>query len=364
MAMMRTALAAIAVSGGIACAVIAGCSPASVGDAPLAVREAGPEAPDEPPHEAGANLDAATTATDAGDAGINVSSVCADQAYARCTRLQGCSSTALQIRFGDVRACEAVFQAICTNNLTAASTGATTATVELCAKAVPDWGCTDYVFNLNAPPACQVQTGALANGAPCGVNSQCQTGFCAIAPGKECGSCASVPAAGDSCAQLVTCGTTLACSAVTQKCITFAQIGDPCSNAQPCADGLTCVGFSAQAGTTGTCKTATSTSGAACDFLGAGCNQFAGLSCNAQTQLCDTAQVVAAGSACGLVANRMAYCAASGTCTAGACVAASALGGPCDLANGLGCIDNTRCIVSADGGTAGTCQVPSAISCH
>jgi hypothetical protein len=265
-----------------------------------------------------------------------------------------------------VRTCEAIDSAICLANLTSPSSGATIASVEGCAEALPKWMCSDYLFVQNTPPACEPQSGLLAINAPCGTHSQCRSSFCAVAPGAACGTCAPQPAVGDSCAHLASCGANLTCVAATQKCQQFAQVGGSCMPGTPCIDGLTCVGYSASSGTPGTCQRAVITSGTACNFLGAGCDLFSGLACNAQTLVCGTAQVASTGAACGLVANQMALCAASGDCTGGVCAAAPGLGDPCDLANGPACVTATRCVVSkdGDGGTRGTCQVPNGAACQ
>jgi hypothetical protein len=325
------------------------CSPANVASAPV---DAG----------AGATLDASPGS---GDAGITLARACADGAFARCSRLQTCSASALQFRYGDLHTCETLFQDSCLEINTAPSTGTTTATIEACAQAIsgPSWSCGDYLVNQNPPPACSRQSGSLPNGSPCGLGQQCQSAFCSIAAGQMCGTCAAAPQPGDSCANLTDCGPVLNCIPASQKCEGYALIGGACSPGLPCAVGLACVGYNVQSDTTGTCQPESTTADAGCSFQGAGCDVFAGLSCNAQTQTCGTALVVGAGAACGLVANQEAYCAAAGTCVEGACQASAGVGEPCDVANGPSCITLARCVLGGDGGTSGTCRIPSASTC-
>ena len=179
-----------------------------------------------------------------------------------------------------------------------------------------------------------------------------------------CGTCAPAPQTGDSCADLTDCGPTLNCIPASQKCEGYVLMGGPCTPGTPCGVGLACVGYSASSGTPGTCQPETTMGGQPCSFQGAGCDVFAGLACNAQTQTCGTAQIVGAGAACGLVANQEAYCSAAGTCVQGACQASAGVGEPCDVANGPPCITLARCILDGDGGTSGTCRIPSASTCR
>jgi hypothetical protein len=101
---------------------------------------------------------------------------------------------------------------------------------------------------------------------------------------------------------------------------------------------------------------------AACDFAGAGCDYFSGLTCNAQSSTCVTAQVVGPGNACGIVASQAVYC-IDGLCLRGACAGNAPLGDPCDINLGPQCVGAARCVVSGDGGTRGTCQLSGATAC-
>jgi hypothetical protein len=294
-----------------------------------------------------------------GGGGDPAASACADLAFARCSRLQFCSATAVQLRYGDVPTCESLFKSVCLAAL-AAPSGQTPATEEACAQAIPSWNCADYIDNQNPPPSCAQKTGGSGSGMPCGLAAQCETGYCAIAVGQACGVCAAAPKSGDSCSQIITCGMSLVCAPATSTCAIFAQLGASCAPGQPCVAGLACVGANPKTGATGTCQPAVASQSDPCSFTGAGCDLFAGLACNAATSQCGIAQVVGEGSACGVVAGQNAYCASSGACVAGACVAGRPIGAPCDLVAGPPCLDLLHCVATVDGGTSGTCQAANA----
>jgi hypothetical protein len=287
---------------------------------------------------------------------------CADEAYDRCSHLQTCSPTAVLERYGDETTCETVVKQNCTANAAAPSTGATPAGAEACAQAFTNWACSDFLYFVNPPPECQTSTGQLAQGAACAFPAQCQSGFCAIAPGSPCGTCAPAPHAGDSCAQLVTCGIGLTCTNDTLQCEPYANQGDACGTGMPCLDGLDCAG--------GTCQPEVATQGAPCTTH-PGCDFYAGLTCDTQSQQCVAVQLAGNGQPCGAVNGQGVSCNA-GLCvessgsSSGTCVAYAQLGAPCDLASGPGCMTPARCIVSSGSGTstAGVCAVPDATVCH
>jgi hypothetical protein len=339
--MKRGLVVAMAMQGALA------CSPASIASAPA---------------------DAGVLASiDGGDGGITIARSCADVAFSRCNALHICSDAALEIRFGDLRTCEAIFEGSCLNIVSAPGSGQTIAGAEACAADLvqpnPKWQCSDYLFAQNPTPNCQLPTGSLTDGAACALPQQCKSGFCSVANGKMCGTCAPPIAVGASCAGLSACPRQYVCNAPTQKCVGFANMGAACSPGQPCAAHLQCVGYNPQSGAPGTCEQAASMAGGSCSFQGAGCDVLDGLSCNAQTQLCATAQIQMPGEACGVVGNQQAYCYGGGDCVDGACRAAGLPGDRCDIVNGPSCITLANCIVDADSGTSGTCQLSNASAC-
>jgi hypothetical protein len=288
-------------------------------------------------------------------------STCITYAYGRCSYLQSCSPTAVLNRYGTTAECQAIFQGLCENGLAAPSTGTTPATLSACEAALPGWVCDAYLYNENIPPACQTPTGSRPAGSPCGLSQQCVSGYCALPLHGACGTCASLPPTGASCAELV-CPPTLTCVAATQTCVAFAQEGASCSASQPCSDGLTCVVATGASTTTGICEEGVATASAACSFTGAGCNFYQGLTCNVQTGQCATVTLGVPGQACGIVGAQAASC-IGGICVRGECQAYALPGQACDIASGPSCNEDARCIVAADGGIAGTCQLNGASAC-
>jgi hypothetical protein len=289
---------------------------------------------------------------------------CQEYAYARCGRLQACSRTAVPLRYGDEATCVSLYQDACIANIDAPGTGWTPAYAEGCAQNINSWTlCSDYINNQNPPPACARPMGKLEQGAACAVAGQCASGFCSVPLGSACGQCAPAPNPGDACATSADCGASLTC-AEGGTCSTYGQAGTACGPSQACGAGLTCVGSGSAA--QAFCQPATATQGAPCSFAGSGCDINMGLVCNAEAMQCVPADIVGSGKACGVVANQMATCGSGGTCTAGACVVGAPALAPCDIVNGPRCIGGTglgRCVISRDGGTTGTCQIPSAARC-
>lgn len=266
--------------------------------------------------------------------------------------LEDCSASALQFRYGDIGTCRATFEQLCTNVLTAPSTGASVDQTEQCATDIPNWTCSDFLLNQNIPPSCAPAMGHVPNGSSCADNQQCASGYCALPVNGACGTCQPVPAVGSSCAQFV-CPVSLVCVSGTLTCQMFLQIGAMCNADQPCSDGLTCVGATSTA--PGTCEQGVDTAGASCDFAGAGCDFFQDLACNAQSSTCQTEVIAGPGEACGIVANQATTC-SGGLCIRGACETNIPIGGTCNLVTGPQCATNSRCVVSTNGGATGTCQ--------
>jgi hypothetical protein len=330
-----------------------GCSPKNVGGMDAGSADASGEA-------------ATEASTD------DVDKACGDSAYAKCSRLQACSPTLVTLRYGDLPTCEASMKAFCLAALAAPSQGQTVAGLEACVGAMNDWACADYIVEANPPPECAQPTGSVAVGSACAFAGQCQTGYCSVANGAPCGTCAPAPKAGDPCASILSCGMGLQCNAVSQTCDAVAAHLAPCAPGQPCVLGDECVGSNSSKGTPGTCQTAVETPGAACSSSTAECDFYRGLTCSG-SGTCVAVQFASGGQACGFVAaqNVDVRCVGSQNCpsttgdagTAPTCPSASPVGGPCDLAAGPGCVDLSECIVTG-GGTAGTCRERDGTACH
>jgi hypothetical protein len=295
---------------------------------------------------------ACSSSGDGSDAG-SVAQACSDRATQYCSRLAACSPERVQIDYGDQPTCVTRMTDNCTSSLALPGTGNSAAIADACSLAYSTWACEDFLDGTNVPQACQQVTGSVQTGSPCAAPGQCTTGFCAIVPGALCGVCATAPVAGDSCAELTSCGQGLDCTTDTHTCAAVGVAGASCGKGAPCGALFTCIGYDA----------ATKT--------GPGCDHNTLLTCNTQTKQCATMTIAAGGQPCGtdVVADQTVLCGTHGTCTgasataAGTCTAAAADGAACDLDNGPPCLLDARCVVTSDASTAGTCQPLNPTAC-
>lgn len=315
--------------------------------------------------EGGAGLDA--SGPDA--SGPSADAACTAVATAACMRLAACSMTNLTLRYGDLATCVAAQRSSCTTALGAAGTGNTPARVSGCADAYAGWSCNDYLAGLNVPAACAQARGTLATGAACAFNAQCSTGFCALARNTACGTCQAEPMVGSDCSTFL-CGQGLYCAS-NNTCATPVATGGTCDASHPCVAGTTCV--TPAGATAGLCQTQ-GTMGMPCDInrrTAPACSEAAGFVCNTASRTCVPLTIASAGMPCAVLGmGNFGVCAAAGACvrpmgsTMGTCLAAVPAGMPCDTANGPDCVAPARCVLSADGGTAGVCTQLDATRCN
>jgi hypothetical protein len=161
--------------------------------------------------------------------------------------------------------------------------------------------------------------------------------------------------AGSPCEIASQCAQGFYCDSTTKTCIVRAQLGASCGPAQSCIDGLVCA--------SGVCAAGLSMPGEACTFQGAGCDEYAGLACNAVSGTCQTLQLADPGQACGIVQDQLQAC-KFGVCVRGQCQGTALPGQACDLVAGPSCIVSAQCIVAADGGTHGVCLPSGVTSCN
>ncbi len=335
--MRRFAMKAIAAL--VPVLLVAACSPASI------------PPPSAQASDAGADAAAAEGGSPADGGSPTIGQTCKEYAFARCTRLKSCSPTTIEIDYGSLQTCELYYELSCTNILQAPSTGASVSAFQACTGAVMDaqqWPCPAVIVSKNLPPQCVSNGGTLPGGSPCAVNAQCQSNWCSIPAGAACGTCGPLQKVGDPCP----CGPLLICS--DGACAAIAELGAACGNGRVCDEGLTCVG--------GTCVAGAATQGAMCSFTGAGCDFRAGLACNAVSGTCQTLAVVQPGQACGIVQDQLQLCIA-GACSRGTCAAFPGIGEACDAVAGPACMSFADCVITMDGGTTGTCQVPGSRQC-
>jgi hypothetical protein len=293
---------------------------------------------------------------------LTADQACSDVAASRCSKLSSCSATDLERRWGDFATCSTREKLACMQSLAAHATAATPTTTETCSTALEQSTCVAFLSGVSPPTQCFAQKGVAANGAACAFSAQCSSGFCALTADSLCGTCAAMPAAGDSCAT-TGCGPTLSCVKATMLCQAPVASGGACDKTLPCGTGLSCVGSTMTA--MGTCMADVTTVGATCDpqrKTGPTCDAGSGLACNTMTKMCVMQPDATAGMPCGLINNVETRCAAGATCetptgqTAGTCVAPAADGAACDATNGPDCLFPAKCV-------AGTCQLPGSMTC-
>jgi hypothetical protein len=293
---------------------------------------------------------------------VTADQACTALAQDTCTKLSTCAAADLQRRWPDLATCETRQKLACTDALKAPKTAQNPTREDTCGSEIAAESCTTYLSGVEPPNECTAPVGPLATGAACSFAGQCATGFCAIASNALCGTCATEPVAGASCANSG-CGQTLNCVATTMLCQAPVTDGGACSRDLPCIQGEACVGATQTA--MGTCMAQVTTAGATCDartMTGPNCDPAAGLVCNTMTNMCVMQPLVAAGQTCGVINNVNTGCLAGATCQratgsmTGTCVGPAADGATCDATNGPDCTTPAKCV-------AGTCQLPGSMSC-
>jgi hypothetical protein len=88
------------------------------------------------------------------------------------------------------------------------------------------------------PTACQPGPGTKENGAACGADPQCKSGFC-CAHAFACGTCCPAPQVNEPCWDYA-CGAGLGCEVPSEVCVPESQEGEPCGTMTVCAGSLTC----------------------------------------------------------------------------------------------------------------------------
>jgi hypothetical protein len=326
-------------------------------------------------------------AKDAGtDALTPAEQACTAEAEALCTLRSSCTDGFnIGLFYGSLAACISRTSATCVTALAAADTSQTLANIDSCTSSYPAEQCADY-FDDDPVASCVPPVGTGAIGAPCGFDSQCASAFCATGQYRVCGTCQRLPAVGAPCQVEADCGRDLGCaipgSLTEGTCAAFVPSGGQClTGARPCMSGYACVGDIPATATSGICTLSPTTVGAACDGTrktAPNCNGTYGLACipaAAGTSIgtCKAIPLVEAGMTCGDMGTApltgITDCKQGGLCvksmTAGnpaTCVAAAADGMPCDNdpATGPPCLTPAKCVAKADGGTAGTCTLPTA----
>lgn len=294
----------------------------------------------------------------------------ADVAQARCNKIQQCDPQGLLNTYGDLAGCTTTQAASCVSNLSAPDTANTPEHTEGCAQAIPGESCDDYLLG-NSPSACQPPAGPREAGSACAVSGQCANANCLILKTQACGTCAPAPVAGDSCAN-ATCAPGLVCDKVTLTCAApLSASSGACDDSSACAPGLTCLG-NTDGGPSGSCVPL-ATLGGNCDLADGGsrCDGRFGLYCSVPAgKVCAPVANATAAQPCGTIDGGVIECVAGGFCQkpanskSGTCVPPAADGAACDTVNGPICAAPARCVLSAVGGTTGSCQATLPQSCN
>lgn len=259
---------------------------------------------------------------------------CEQLVSALCNKLNECLPFAVKAAYKDAAECITRQKSQCVKSLSAPSTGLTPAFVSGCASAYSSATCNDV---LKQPDACKTPAGSLADGTPCGEDSQCVGRACNTNGISNCGACSTRVAAGGDCTGGKKCDDGLSC-APNGKCVAPAGAGTACGDNQPCQTPLVC--------SKGTCSEGAA-AGASCAD-GEACNAFKGLLCDPTSKTCKELKVANPGETCGLVDGSFVACGAGGKCKtgtggSGTCQAPVADGAAC-TADGPGCQEPAECV--------------------
>ena len=286
------------------------------------------------------------------EGGTTPDQICVDSATSICEKYRDCITSYFSQWYGDMDTCVTTLVATsCRFRLNAPGTGDTLATIAACAAARRGASCPE-IFE-NEVVACLPQRGSVANGAKCATSSQCQSQYCALAQGSDCGTCAPAVAAGGRCTGFVgECAGTLQCVTVNRVdanrvCGTNPKLGEDCTFAS-CRFGLACP--------SGRCVEPAK-AGESCASVW--CDVSKDLVC--RNDICERWQYVGSGERCdnqaGPRCGRSAFCKKDGTgSTSGICIPPATEGQACDEVNGPNCVPWTNCRM-------GVCKVPDPTSC-
>jgi hypothetical protein len=271
--------------------------------------------------------------------------VCASYATNYCNRLAACSTYRLGTLFGDVDGCIARMKPICATVLQAPGTGLDAATYGACATAYSTASCDDLLLAGWKPPACKA-TGTLAEGAACGHNAQCASGYCKVGYTQVCGTCTPLVASGGSCTRSEDCQEGLGCVS-PGMCGAVAPLGAGCRTI-PCDPRLVCINLICERRLT---------LDAACVPQDFGiCDLDTGLYCDSATMRCAATTLAPNGASCtggvGVVACIAGGC---GVGTPRVCEPATADGAACN--SELPCRYPAICV-------SAVCRVPDPTTCH
>ncbi|APR76154.1 Thiamin-phosphate pyrophosphorylase [Minicystis rosea] len=280
---------------------------------------------------------------------------CIGPASTICYSLAGCTKKIIDGSFRDVEACKARLQQLCTRALRAPETSFSTEIMNACADDFNGASCYDVMEHL--PPSwCRPGGGGLADGAPCGNDWSCQSGYCRIT--GACGVCAARATEGGSCVVSEDCDYGLTC-VPSGTCTFFRHSGETCDDDAPCGMNLVC--NRPDVGQPGQCMVIAWTPQCLPHAPGEdGCGAYQGMWCNPATNKCEEVAYADFGQSCGERPQGFLACdrgVCSGPAGAQTCGAPAADGAPCSTDSSLAPCDlGARCL-------DGVCRAPDANAC-
>jgi len=279
------------------------------------------------------------SSSDGGGGGVTAMQACADYAKASCTQANTCTPFTVAVNFSDEATCEQRQILGCMPLLGIHGSSLTPAAIDACAQAVMGETCVQFLDN-HQPSVCNFQ-GTLAEGVACGTGSQCQSGYCKLAMGSSCGTCAT---------RTSTCTTDSDCPSdqlcAGGNCVIPVSPPGMCDNGTHlCVRTLVCLGEQENDSGLGGCGKAGGV-GAACQDA-EDCEGGIGIVCDTATQMCVAAQEATTGQSCGIVNGALVVCTGGDDCAdlmkvndaglpvEGTCHSPAADGAPCGM--GVGC---------------------------
>jgi hypothetical protein len=257
-----------------------------------------------------------------------------------CDQLDKCAPFSIKMQFGDKPTCQSRMKPGCLNTLKDPGTTNTASRLDACVQKAQAQSCDD-LFNHVVPDECRAMPGALADGAACGDDGQCQNAHC-DKQGEVCGVCRQRA----SCNYDVDCASGSICS--VGKCVQRVSRGGSCASEEPCAYGLACDGT--------TCQPVRE-AGQSCTetIQGGNCDSTQGDYCDLDTKICGVSVLADIGQKCGPDGGSWwISCVAGAACSNNLCVAVPADGDPCNP--DIGCLAPARC-------TNSRCVMPDTSTC-
>lgn len=282
--------------------------------------------------------------------GPTIEEACARMAGALCGRIDGCAKLLMDVWYQDAAECASVLSNACVESLNLPDQIKTAAWTDECAAALDGWSC-ENVLTRNTPPACVPPPGPRPDGAPCGEDGQCASGYCQSGLDESCGRCVGKSAESGACSKDDDCQPGLACNP-QMVCAPYGGVDAACDAARPCQPWLSCTGTGLNESA---CKPAAG-AGEPCDSAPPGqrpgCSLLDEYYCAPVTHVCVALKLASAGESCGVVGTDYAICTGVSVCKttgmSGKCLAPSGAGGPCDIAaDGPYCVPGLKCVSNA-----------------